>query len=299
MAEESPPSFSERHGLVPPDPEISIREEAPVELRGVLLRLAYDAGLSPDDLRSLITRFLWTVPDGNNWSDGNVAWEVQALIYNCAWNEVYDIAEKIYRALGKKAGKGLLPEQKTVRAAQEAFSNPLNLYFRKRGIGWQLVNGQIQARGGEAFEAIVLNAHAGAVASGLPTVSEEIHEALRDLSRRPTPDRTGAARHAMAAIEATARHVTGEKRKTLGEVLKARPDLFPPPLGLAVEKLWGFASDKLRHVNEGVIVEAPEVELVVSVACAAATYLMKRTGKPDAEALKSETESSDDDDVPF
>jgi AbiJ N-terminal domain 4 len=274
-------SFSERHGLVPPDAEITIRNEAPVELRGVMLRLAYDAGLSSDDLRSLVTRQLWTTPNADNWSAGNVSWEVDNLVYGCEWNDVYDIAEKIHAALASKVERHtFMPDPKDVRSAQAAFAEPLNLYFRKRGIGWQLVGGQIQARGGEAFEAVVASAQADAVASNLPTVSEEIHEALQGLSRRPKPDRTGAARHAIAALEAAARHVTGERKRTLGEILKARPDLFPAPLGVAVDKLWGFASDKLRHINEGVTVEAPEIDLVVSVACVAASYLMKKTPEP-------------------
>ena len=242
----------------------------------MLPRFAYDAGLGPDDVRSVVTRSLWKVPDRNNWSAGNIRGEVEGLLYACAWNEVYDIAEKLHYEVGEET-KSRGP--KAEKAAQEKFSNALNLYFRKRGIGWQVLDGQIQVRGEETFEMIVANAHASAVASGLSTVSEEIHEALRDLSRRPKPDSTGAARHAIAALEATSRHVTNERNKTLGAILKARPDLFPPPLGAAVEKLWGFASDKLRHVNEGATVEFAEVELVVTIACAAATYLMKKAEK--------------------
>lgn len=245
----------------------------------MLPRFAGDAGLSADDLRSVVTRVLMTAPDANNWSEGNVAFEVRSLINNCAWNEVYDIAEAIHREIGKRVARQTFPESKAVKTAQQAFSSLLNAYFRKRGIGWQLVGGEIQIRGEETFEMIVTNAHVSAVASGLLSVSEEIHEALRDISRRPKPDSTGAARHAIAALETTARHVTNEKNKTLGAILKARPDLFPPPLGAAVEKLWGFASDKLRHVNEGAAVEFAEVELVVTIACAAATYLMKKAEK--------------------
>jgi hypothetical protein len=70
--------------------------------------------------------------------------------------------------------------------------------------------------------------------------------------------------------------VTKDRNKTLGQILKARRDLFPPPLDTAVEKLWGFASEEIRHVNEGATVEFAEVELVVNVACAAASYLTRK-----------------------
>jgi hypothetical protein len=45
---------------------------------------------------------------------------------------------------------------------------------------------------------------------------------------------------------------------------------------VAVEKLWGFASDRARHLREGKNVSGDEAELVVSVACAVCAFLGKR-----------------------
>ena len=53
-------------------------------------------------------------------------------------------------------------------------------------------------------------------------LSNEIHEALKDISRRPTPDRTGAIQHSIAAMECTAREVAGE------------PNLTPPETSLFI-----------------------------------------------------------------
>jgi hypothetical protein len=53
---------------------------------------------------------------------------------------------------------------------------------------------------------------------------------------------------------------------------------LPKPLDVAVEKLWGFASDRARHLREGKNVSADEAELVVSVACAVCAFLAKRPG---------------------
>ncbi|MGH2567028.1 MAG: hypothetical protein ACRDGA_01730 [Bacteroidota bacterium] len=78
----------------------------------------------------------------------------------------------------------------------------------------------------------------------------------------------------MAALECTARDVAGNPNATLGKLV---PDLeLPPPLDTAVSKLWGFASDKGRHVRQGQKVSSEEAELVVSVACAVCTFLSAR-----------------------
>jgi hypothetical protein len=87
-------------------------------------------------------------------------------------------------------------------------------------------------------------------------------------------DRTGAIQHAIAALECTARDITGEPNATLGTLI-AKLNL-PKPLDMAVEKLWGFSSDRARHLREGKSVDDDEAELVVSVACAVCAFLSKR-----------------------
>ncbi len=89
---------------------------------------------------------------------------------------------------------------------------------------------------------------------------------------RPEPDRTGAIQHSMAALR----------------VCRSRPDQLPefepgpnyqwplPYLGDAVHKLWGYASQKGRHVQEGHDASAAEAELVLSVACSLAVFLLRR-----------------------
>ena len=76
-------------------------------------------------------------------------------------------------------------------------------------------------------------------------------------------------------LECTARDVTGQPNLTLGRLI---PQLgLRAPLDAAVEKLWGYASDRARHIREGQAVETAEAELVVSVACAVCTFLVHRT----------------------
>ena len=270
MGDESRWSFSRRHGYSGKAAEITIREDAPGEFRAALLQISGDAGLTPSQLRSIACRVLRKLPDPDNWSEHpNIWYEVRDLVLECPWYRIYDIVEAIYQLL--------LRQQSDEEAGQ--FEAEINEYFREAGIGWQLVGGQIQTRGPEAFESSVSTA-VETLKPSYPTASNEIHEALRDLSRRPEPDATGAIQHAMAALECVSRDICGDPRATLGEILKRYPGVLPKPLDEAVSKAWGYASEAGRHLREGHAPEREEAELVVGVAATIATYLASRVQKP-------------------
>ena len=91
-----------------------------------------------------------------------------------------------------------------------------------------------------------------------------MREALSDISRRPEPDITGAIQHAMAGLEATAREVSSQPNRTLGKLVPVLD--LPVPLDQAVQKLWGYASDRGRHIREQQIVDHTEAELIVAIA---------------------------------
>jgi len=257
--------FSQRYGYGMADAEIAMREDAPDDLRYAVAEIARSAGMGPGAIRSIVCRVLFTAPNRNNWSEYPNIWEeVLGLLDACEWFKVYDIAEALWRALEHDSGR------------QQLFQDELNRFFREKGIGWELKDPDgIVFRGGEAFAAATSEAVQILQSSGRDTAANEIHEALRDISRRPIPDRTGAIQHAIAALECTARHVTGEPNATLGMLV---PKLnLPRPLDTAVEKLWAFASERARHLREGRSPEGAEAELVVSVACAVCAFLAKRT----------------------
>lgn len=156
------------------------------------------------------------------------------------------------------------------------FPDRINRAFRKKGVGWQLVNGEIQVRGPEEFEHALTAAAALAAKSNRDTARAELHEARLGLSRMPAPDVTGAITHAMAALECVARDLTGQQGLTLGDWLKRNPTAFPPPLDAAVGKLWGYASEYGRHVREGRVASYEEGELVVGVAASLTAYLLRK-----------------------
>jgi hypothetical protein len=255
--------FSDRQGYAPEDAEITVREDAPDDLRFALPQIAMSTGMTPKALREVVCQALFVAPDENNWSAPNVKQEVQDLLGACPWFKVYDVAEALYERL------------LSYSASADDFRDRLNRFFREKGIGWELTDTDgIIFRGSETFRAATIEAAKILQESGRSVAANEIHEALMDISRRPEPDRTGAIQHAMAALECTARDVTGKPNATLGALL---PKLdLPKPLDSAVDKLWGFASDRARHLREGQNVGDLEAELVVSVACAVSAFLVKR-----------------------
>jgi hypothetical protein len=256
--------FSKRFGYAGASQDITVREDAPEPLRVAIVDEAPNCGLDPYDLRRIICRTLRKRPDSNNWSAGNVWGEVQELVDECEWFRVYDIIEAILRELG---------DDNRLR-----YTTKLNEVFFEYGIGWKLENTQVVSRGDEAFEFAVRQAAEGFAHAGRITAQREIEEALRDLSRRPTADLTGAIHHGMGALECVARDVCGDDKATLGQVLKRRPDLFPRPLGTALSQLWGFSSDYARHISEERTPTREDAELVVGLAAVVATYLSRKVG---------------------
>ena len=84
----------------------------------------------------------------------------------------------------------------------------------------------------------------------------------------------------MAALECLCREVVGERKPTLGELVKRYRERLniPSPLDSVIEKLWGYSSEFGRHLQEGRNPSREEAELVVSVSSALCTYLSRGAG---------------------
>lgn len=268
-------TFSKRHGYINKEVEITIREDAPSGLRCFVIDMAEeDCGLQPSSLRKVICRVLHESPDQSNWSNyPNIDNEVRNLIGSCEWHKVYDIIERLYAYLIQHSSQGIY-------AAPEAdiFQNEINDYFLEKGIGWKLVDGQIEMRGEETFEKSMKTAQEQLESSDqYSTASKELHEAIKDLSRRPLADTTGAIQHAMASLECVAREISGERTLTLGKIMERKKIAIPRPLDEAINKAWGYASEYGRHLQEGRNPEFEEAELVVGICASVGNYLVKKS----------------------
>ena len=133
--------FSARQGYRPEDIPVTIREDAPAELRQALLMLAENLGMKPHDMRGIICGVLLVRPDPNNWSAYPNVWhEVNYLIDGAHWYKVYDIAESFYARLMSDNS-----------AAAIEFERRLNEFFLEKALGWELRNGQITSRDSDVF----------------------------------------------------------------------------------------------------------------------------------------------------
>ena len=199
-------------------------------------------------------------PDTGNFSEYPYVWEeVQAHIHECVSFLVYDIIEEL------------------AEDADTSFTDEFNAYFVEEVIGWQLANGEDRhAQDGRRSNPSCQPWYRLWTIPRGTRRDGHLHEALQDLSRRPTADLSGAIDHAMGALEGVARDLADDRKETLGEVIKRNPDLLPRPVGCALPKLWGYATNEARHVREGREPNREEAELLIGLAAAMATYLTRK-----------------------
>lgn len=262
-------SFSRRQGIEPIDVPITIRNEAPPGIRDFVITAAKESNAYIPDLREMLCSRLIESPDPNNGKAESIERELRRLLKNADWFHVYDFCEDVAEWLKNRGTEHEFSE----------FSRKLNGALIRKGIGWKLVDGNIEIRGEESFEGTVRAAIATTTEMGKRVAARELHEALQDLSKRPDPDITGAIQHAMAALECVARDVVGDEKATLGELLKKNPTLLPPPLDKSLSQIWGFTSEHGRHLRENGAPAIEEAELVVSLAGTLSTYLLKKAVK--------------------
>jgi hypothetical protein len=273
--------FSKRHQYGTPK-EITVREGAPESLRFFVLETAKNLNWGPSSLRPNVCRVLRIPPDPGNWSEyPNVDLEVTRLMDECEWFKVYDIIEALHAAMSKQDN---ITRKTAPRYANTAatFAAELNGFFIEEGVGWQLVNGQIIARGDEGFQEAVKTADSQLNKNQRPTAASHIKFAVKALSERPAPNTSGAVAHATSAVECLLNDITGQEM-TLGRYLDKHPSLFHPALKKALDGVYGYASDAgARHGKEGREPSFDEAQFAVTMCVAACTLLTAMNPKATA-----------------
>jgi hypothetical protein len=263
--------FSKRRGYIGQPREITIREDAPKDLRFAFLETtreiarAYQGQYPEKEIRDVVAKTLTKWLDPAVWHYQG-AWEqVEHAVYNCEWFRVYDLMESVNTYFGRTTPK-----------AAEEFAERINDLFVEQGIGWQLVNGEIVTRGDEAFEGTVMTAVAVLKEDAKPTAAGHLRFAIASLSARPNPDTSGAAAHATSAVECVLGEITGQAM-TLGKYLDKNPTLFHPALKKGLDGIYGYASDEgARHGKEGTEPAREEAEFAVAVCAAVCTLLTRK-----------------------
>ncbi len=286
------PLFSERHGYTESqDKKIVYQTHLPTHLRRPIIDLIKRYGLDDDFLSvrikavfdpygltplpppkatvETIGRVLTALSQNDNYNSISV----QPFLSECEWPQFYDLLEDITQQLIIEDGNiARWPDERRTPDWQ----NDLNEYFRYAGIGWNLINGEIVARGDDAFEHTTQTAELELKAGKRETAALRIRNSIRCLSVRPTPDLSGAVSHATGALESVLHDITGEK-KTLGEYIKSFPNLFPGSLQKAIQGIWGYASEEgARHGLEGIEPGKEEADFIVSVCASLVTFLNRK-----------------------
>lgn len=266
--------FSHQHGYQKPEQEITVREDAPDALRHAVFPLGCRAGLRPYEIRNVVCDVLNKTPlPGNSPSaeydyeddPPEVVDEITHYIFHCEWWKVYDILEALYSYVRVKGDEDRL------------LADELNQPFKDEGIGWEMIAGNIRRR--DPVSSIgrrTQEVQEKLETAGLPHTARELKEAFADISRRPTPDVTGAVHHAFSALEAVGREVTGKPKKTLGKLLIREMEL-KAPVNQALKLLWGYASNEARHGKEQVTLTAREARLIVGISADLCSFLISRS----------------------
>lgn len=255
-------SFTERMGIDVPESPITIRNDAPSAFRNYLFQLMQKYEHSLKKIRSYVCCVTKEAEDPNNWGENDfMKSEIQSIIENCPWYRIYDIIEYFYQKL---------------LANKSEFERDINDYFVEKGIGWKLANGIIETRGDGIFEQKIEEVTDVLDRVKLETSRNEIHEALKDMSKRPNPDITGSVQHSVAALECLCREISGDEKATLGKLINDNPDIVPRPLNNVVKEIFGFASEQGRHLKEGCAPNYEEAELIVYLSASLCTYLTKK-----------------------
>lgn len=257
--------FSRRNNLAPKPVGPLIYDGAPKSLRIAFLGLLEgELNFSPSNLRQVVCRELKIEANPRNWSDYPNIWdEVQADVFRCEWYKFFDIVEAFASCIERR-------NNKTV------FEDALNDLFEEDNIGWYLRDGLVELRGDEPLETLLEHCFDAVDEQELEVAASELSEAWTAISRRPSPDVSGAIFHAMASLEAVARHWADAPKLTLGELIKKHSSMFPRPLDESVAKLWGYSSEHARHGREGRVLSIDEALLAVGVSATLSTYLIRK-----------------------
>jgi hypothetical protein len=266
-----PDSFSEHHGYAR-QADITVREGAPDDLRSYILLVANSQlDFSWFFLEKILCLALKEPSQGSE-HDYQLRKEVGYRLGACDWFKVYDFIQVLYDHIDKHDG-----EYHQHRGSE--FTALMNSYFVEKGIGWQLVNGKVITRGGEAFEGTVKTAIGVLKEVGRPTAASHLHNAIVALSVRPNPNTAGAVSHATSAVECVLGDVTTQSGMTFSEYLKQHPNLFHGALSKGLDRLYGYASDEgARHGKEGTLPKPEDAEFVVATCAAVCTLLTRKHG---------------------
>lgn len=232
------------------------------------MELPSEFGLRNKELDDLARNVLYGSETHAQWKDATVPGVLWfRLLREAKWFEVYEFAQALLDRFRSVAAGDILAER-------------LNRFFINNGYGWKVEKGLIVTRGSATFEQSVDQADGALALAGMKTSRELIASARRLLSLRPEPDARGAINNAISALEALVKEISGDRNRTLGELIKDKSATsrlgLHPALADVISKLYGFTSDQTRHGREGQSVDRSEAEFLIVTASAIIVLVLER-----------------------
>jgi hypothetical protein len=185
------------------------------------------------------------------------------LVFEGAWYDVYSLLEIAARAWWHAP------------TAQD-FRLNVNAVLTAHLCGYRFVGADVMRLTDEEQIGAITSAQqdAGAV----PPAREHLAKAASLLNDRVNPDYANSIKESIAAVEATARFVTGKPTATLGDALKKIGGLHPA-LRDGWLKLYGYTSDAggIRHAAKDEIAGDADHALYFLVTCSAFVSLLLAT----------------------
>ena len=159
---------------------------------------------------------------------------LRKFFFGCDWYEVYDFIE-------------FIAQNHPNEELNESFVRHCNSFLESEVSAYRFVNRQIvRIVSEEEIEAVE-----DALRVKSSPVREHIKRALQMLADRQNPDYRNSIKESISAVESLVRTVTGNKKGTLGDLLKELERLhrLHPALKGAFSQLYGYTSDAdgIRH----------------------------------------------------
>lgn len=208
-------------------------------------------------------------PDKARGDERNQA-ALKNLVLNCEWNEVYDFITYYLELI------------KTDHANEVA--EGLNQILEEQKSGYRILTVPNDSFTDCPITPITNEEELTELADSLNTeyqsVNSSMHKAASSYSDRTNPNYSDSIKSALAALESLLSNITGKDytlSKNLKELKKMDIDMHPAFLE-AFDKLYGFASDTVRHGGKDVTpyADEPTARFCLITCSAAINYLISK-----------------------
>lgn len=229
-------------------------------------------------------------------SSDKVAQEIKTWFFKAQWYEAYDFVEFIahvggnvydrYGVASLEMGEnGCRPLGGPVDT--DSFKQECNAVLERNSSGYRFVGNEIAPITNEIEIAAVEESMDTTVEHALAGANEHLNSALDKLSDKRRPDYRNSVKESISAVESLCRILSGDRRTTLPEAIKALKDkgiAIHPALEQGIIKIYGYTSDDdgIRHsMTDNSACDLDEAKYMLVSCSAFVNYLIGKASKVD------------------